>query len=80
MEPAEENYVRLEFLVPTRGLIGYRSNFITNTKGEGIIVRSFDSYKPYAGEITGRKMEYWFLWKAVKHLDMHYIICLTEEL
>ena len=55
MEPAEENYVRLEFLVPTRGLIGYRSNFITNTKGEGIIVRSFDSYKPYAGEITGRK-------------------------
>ncbi|MDD6272283.1 MAG: translational GTPase TypA [bacterium] len=55
MEPAEENYVRLEFLVPTRGLIGYRSNFITNTKGEGIMVRSFDSYKPYAGEINGRK-------------------------
>ena len=55
MEPAEENYVRLEFLVPTRGLIGYRSNFITNTKGEGIMVRSFDSYKPYAGEIIGRK-------------------------
>lgn len=55
MEPAEENYVRLEFLVPTRGLIGYRSNFITNTRGEGIMVRSFDSYKPYAGEITGRK-------------------------
>lgn len=55
MELAEENYVRLEFLVPTRGLIGYRSNFITNTKGEGIMVRSFDSYKPYAGEITGRK-------------------------
>lgn len=55
MEPAEENYVRLEFSVPTRGLIGYRSNFITNTKGEGIMVRSFDSYKPYAGEITGRK-------------------------
>lgn len=55
METAEENYVRLEFLVPTRGLIGYRSNFITNTKGEGIMVRSFDSYKPYAGEITGRK-------------------------
>ena len=55
MEPAEENYVKLEFLVPTRGLIGYRSNFITNTKGEGIMVRSFDSYKPYAGEISGRK-------------------------
>ena len=55
MEPAEENHVRLEFSVPTRGLIGYRSNFITNTKGEGIMVRSFDSYKPYAGEIIGRK-------------------------
>jgi len=55
MEPAEDNYVRLEFSCPTRGLIGYRSNFITNTKGEGIMVRSFDTYKPYAGEITGRK-------------------------
>ena len=55
MEPAEENYVRLEFSCPTRGLIGYRSNFITNTKGEGIMVRSFDTYKPYAGEITHRK-------------------------
>ncbi len=55
MENAEENYVRLEFSCPTRGLIGYRNNFITNTKGEGIMVRSFDSYKPYAGEISGRK-------------------------
>lgn len=55
MQPAEDNYIKLEFNVPTRGLIGYRSNFITNTKGEGIMVRSFDSYKPYAGEIYGRK-------------------------
>lgn len=55
MENAEDNYVRLEFSCPTRGLIGYRSSFITNTKGEGIMVRSFDSYKPYAGEISGRK-------------------------
>jgi len=55
MENAEENYVRLEFSVPTRGLIGYRSNFITNTKGEGIMVRSFDTYKPYAGKIISRK-------------------------
>ena len=55
MQPAEDNYIRIEFNVPTRGLIGYRSNFITNTKGEGIMVRSFDSYKPYAGEISGRK-------------------------
>ena len=51
----EDGYTRLEFIAPTRGLIGYRNSFITNTKGEGIMVRSFDSYKPYAGEISGRK-------------------------
>ena len=51
----EVNYTKLEFSAPTRGLIGYRSTFITNTKGEGIMVRSFDTYKPYAGEISGRK-------------------------
>lgn len=52
----EENYTHLEFEVPTRGLIGYRSNFITETKGEGIMVRSFSSYKPYAGNIQNRKI------------------------
>jgi len=51
----ENDYVHLEFSAPTRGLIGYRSAFITNTKGEGIMVRSFEDYKPYVGEITGRK-------------------------
>ena len=51
----EDNHVKIEFEVPTRGLIGYRSSFITNTKGEGIMVRSFKDYKPYAGEIKGRK-------------------------
>ena len=51
----ENNYVHLEFSAPTRGLIGYRSAFITNTKGEGVMVRSFSEYKPYVGEISGRK-------------------------
>ena len=51
----DDNYVHLEFSAPTRGLIGYRSAFITNTKGEGIMVRSFDEYKPYVGDITRRK-------------------------
>lgn len=51
----DDGYVHLEFSAPTRGLIGYRSAFITNTKGEGIMVRSFDSYKPYVGLIHGRK-------------------------
>ena len=51
----DNDYVHMEFSAPTRGLIGYRSAFITNTKGEGIMVRTFDDYKPYVGEITGRK-------------------------
>ena len=50
-----DGYAHLEFLAPTRGLIGYRSAFITNTKGEGIMVRSFEDYKPYVGPIEGRK-------------------------
>ena len=48
-------YTKIVFLAPTRGLIGYRSQFINATKGEGTMVRSFDSYKPYAGKIMGRK-------------------------
>lgn len=51
----ENDYVHLEFSAPTRGLIGYRSAFITNTKGEGVMVRSFEGYKPYVGELSGRK-------------------------
>ena len=51
----EVGYTKCEYLVPTRGLIGYRGSFITETKGEGIMVRSFDSYGPYAGVISGRK-------------------------
>ncbi len=53
--PGEQGYSKITYLVPTRGLIGYRGNFITETKGEGIMVRSFDSYGPYAGVISGRK-------------------------
>lgn len=55
MNPGDANYTHLEYLVPIRGLIGYRGSFITETKGEGIMVRSFDSYGPYAGPIQGRK-------------------------
>ena len=52
---SDEHYTKIKFYVPTRGLIGYRSSFITNTKGEGIMVRSFSGYRPWAGEIRGRK-------------------------
>jgi GTP-binding protein len=52
---SENGYANLEFLIPTRGLIGYRSEFINTTRGEGTMVKSFDSYKPYVGEIEKRR-------------------------
>ncbi len=52
---SDDSYTKMTFFVPTRGLIGYRSSFITNTKGEGIMVRSFKDYRPCVGEIKGRK-------------------------
>lgn len=52
---SDETHTKIEFLVPTRGLIGYRSVLITSTKGEGIMVRAFHDYMPYAGEIKSRK-------------------------
>ncbi|MCR5822928.1 MAG: translational GTPase TypA [Lachnospiraceae bacterium] len=48
-------YTRLEFLIPSRGLIGYRGDFMTDTKGNGIINTLFDGYAPYKGEIAYRK-------------------------
>lgn len=48
-------YVRVEFLVPTRGLLGYRSEFINETRGEGIMVRSFHGYENHKGDIVSRK-------------------------
>ena len=55
MTTTPDNYTHLTFSAPTRGLIGYRSAFITNTKGEGVMVRSFEDYKPYAGDLSTRK-------------------------
>jgi len=51
---SEEGHTRLEFLVPTRGLLGYRSEFINVTRGEGILIRSFFEFQPYKGEIPRR--------------------------
>ncbi|MDO5146605.1 MAG: translational GTPase TypA [Eubacteriales bacterium] len=48
-------YARLEFSIPSRGLIGYRGEFMTDTKGTGIINTLFDGYGPYKGEIQYRK-------------------------
>ena len=48
-------YTRLEFLIPARGLIGYRGEFMTDTKGNGILNTSFNGYAPYKGDIQYRK-------------------------
>lgn len=51
---AEEGHTRVEFVVPTRGLLGYRSEFINVTRGEGVLIRSFYEFQPYKGEIPKR--------------------------
>ncbi len=55
MMPITGGYQRLEFSIPARGLIGYRGEFLTDTKGEGIINTIFDEYAPYKGDIQFRK-------------------------
>ena len=50
----ENGYSRLEYHVPTRGLLGYRSEFINDTRGEGSMERRFFDFEPYKGEIPGR--------------------------
>ncbi|WP_422443559.1 translational GTPase TypA [Thermoanaerobacterium sp. DL9XJH110] len=54
MENLGNGSMRLEFQIPTRGLLGYRSEFMTDTKGEGIIYSVFAGYTPYKGEIPAR--------------------------
>ena len=55
MSPANGGYTRLEFSIPSRGLIGYRGEFMTDTKGNGILNTTFDDYGPYKGDIQYRK-------------------------
>ena len=55
MSTANGGYTRLEFLIPARGLIGYRGEFLTDTKGNGILNTSFEGYNPYKGDIQYRK-------------------------
>ena len=55
MIPITGGYTRLEFSIPARGLIGYRGEFMTDTKGNGIINTIFDEYAPYKGDIQYRK-------------------------
>ncbi|MBU3203089.1 translational GTPase TypA [Clostridium algidicarnis] len=55
MTSAINSYARLEFLIPARGLIGFRNEFMTDTKGNGIMNHIFESYEPYKGDIPERK-------------------------
>lgn len=55
MNPMSDGYTRLEFEIPARGLIGYRSEFLTDTKGEGIMNHSFLEFRPFSGKVESRK-------------------------
>ena len=54
MEPAELGHTKIEFKIPARGLIGYRTEFLTDTKGEGTMNHIFNGYEPFKGEIQAR--------------------------
>jgi len=54
IHPPGQGFVRLEFKVPARGLIGFRSRFLTTTRGNGIMNHVFNGYEPFKGEIRGR--------------------------
>lgn len=54
MHNIDGDKVRMKFLIPARGLIGYRNEFLTDTRGTGIMNKSFHGYLPFKGEITGR--------------------------
>ena len=55
MNPITGGFTRMEFVIPSRGLIGYRGDFLTDTKGNGIINTIFEGYAPYKGDISYRK-------------------------
>jgi GTP-binding protein len=55
MTTTTDGYLRLEFKIPARGLIGYRSQFMTDTKGNGVMHHVFDGYEPFRGDIPERQ-------------------------
>ncbi len=54
MEPAEDGHTKIEFKIPARGIIGYRTEFLTDTKGEGTMNHIFDCYEEFKGDIQAR--------------------------
>ncbi|MCH5186304.1 MAG: translational GTPase TypA, partial [Oscillospiraceae bacterium] len=63
MTPTTQGYTRLEFLIPSRGLIGYRSEMLTATKGTGVINSILDSYAPFKGDIRKRNRGTLIAWE-----------------
>jgi len=55
MTPMDSGHVRIEFEIPARGLIGFRSEFLSDTKGEGVMNHSFLDFRPFVGEVEHRK-------------------------
>lgn len=64
MSPTDSGLMRLEFSIPSRGLIGYRSEFLTDTKGNGVMNSLLDGYQPYKGEIAGRTRGSMIAWET----------------
>ena len=54
MEPAEDGHTKIEFKIPARGIIGYRTEFLTDTKGEGTMNHTFECYEEYKGDVQAR--------------------------
>ena len=63
MLPTAQSYSRLEFLIPSRGLIGYRNELMTATKGTGIVNSILEKYEPYKGDIQGRSRGALIAWE-----------------
>lgn len=64
MTQSTGGYARVEFVIPTRGLIGYRAEFLTDTKGEGILNTLFEGYQPYKGDIITRNQGSLVAWET----------------
>ncbi len=64
MHSSKEGYMRIEFKIPARGLIGYRSEFLTDSRGNGIMNHVFDGYEPFKGEIQSRKRGSLIAWEG----------------
>ncbi|WP_265443890.1 translational GTPase TypA [Acetivibrio straminisolvens] len=63
MHSSQQGYMRLEFKIPSRGLIGYRSEFLTDTKGNGIMNHVFHGFEPFKGEIPRRQRGSMVAWE-----------------